>query len=62
MSYMFEILMGVMGSRLRWRTMPWMVALFGIVVGPLGVVSIYFIIIHTFAIFFRWKLFVIISA
>lgn len=46
MSYMFEILMGVMGSRLRWRTMPWMVALFGIVVGPLGVVSIYFIIIR----------------
>ena len=44
MSYMFEILMGVMGSRRRWRTMPWMVALFGIVVGPLGVVSIYFII------------------
>ncbi|MEP0315614.1 NAD-dependent epimerase/dehydratase family protein [Hyphomonas sp.] len=46
MSYMFEILMGVMGSRLRWRTMPWMVALFGIVVGPLGIVSIYFIIIQ----------------
>lgn len=46
MSYMFEILMGVMGSRKRWRTMPWMVALFGIVVGPLGVVSIYFIIIQ----------------
>lgn len=50
MSYMFEILMGVMGSRLRWRTMPWMVALFGIVVGPLGVVSIYFIIIQPIAI------------
>ncbi|MEQ9637822.1 MAG: NAD-dependent epimerase/dehydratase family protein [Devosia marina] len=46
MTYLFEILMGVMGSRLRWRTMPWMVALFGIVVGPLGVVSIYFIIIQ----------------
>ncbi|MCZ4263053.1 vitamin K epoxide reductase family protein, partial [Limimaricola sp. G21655-S1] len=46
MSYMFEILMGVMGSRKRWRTMPWMVALFGIVVGPLGIVSIYFIIIQ----------------
>ncbi|MHC1550639.1 NAD-dependent epimerase/dehydratase family protein [Phyllobacterium sp. K27] len=50
MSYMFEILMGVMGSRLRWRTMPWMVALFGLVVGPLGVVSIYFIIIQPIAI------------
>jgi len=50
MSYMFEIMMGVMGSRLRWRTMPWMVALFGIVVGPLGVISIYFIIIQPIAI------------
>jgi hypothetical protein len=38
--------MGVMGDRRRWRTMPWMVVLFGIVVVPLGVVSIYFIIIQ----------------
>lgn len=45
-SYMFEVLMGVMGGRQRWRTMPWMVAAFGIVVVPLGVVSIYFIIIQ----------------
>jgi len=45
-TYMFEILMGVMGDRRRWRTMPWMVLLFGIVVVPLGVVSIYFIIIQ----------------
>ncbi len=43
-TYMFEILMGAMGGRARWRTMPWMVLLFGIVVVPLGVVSIYFII------------------
>jgi len=43
-SYMAEILMGAMGGRGRWRTMPWMVLLFGIVVVPLGVVSIYFII------------------
>ncbi|MDQ6619705.1 MAG: NAD-dependent epimerase/dehydratase family protein, partial [Pseudomonadota bacterium] len=45
-TYMFEVLMGVMGDRRRWRTMPWMVMLFGIVVVPLGVVSIYFIIIQ----------------
>lgn len=45
-SYMFEVLMGVMGGRARWRTMPWMVAMFGIVVVPLGVISIYFIIIQ----------------
>lgn len=46
-SYLFEVLMGVMGDRRRWRTMPWMVAAFGIVVVPLGVVSIYFIIISS---------------
>lgn len=45
-SYVFEILMGVMGDRRRWRTMPWMVMAFGIVVVPLGVVSIYFIVIQ----------------
>jgi uncharacterized membrane protein len=45
-TYMLEVLMGVMGDRSRWRTMPWMVAMFGIVVVPLGVVSIYFIIIQ----------------
>jgi nucleoside-diphosphate-sugar epimerase len=45
-SYMLEILMAVMGSRARWRTMPWMVTFFGILVIPLGVVSIYFVIIQ----------------
>ncbi|WP_216840447.1 NAD-dependent epimerase/dehydratase family protein [Falsiroseomonas tokyonensis] len=45
-SYMLEILMAVMGTRARWRTMPWMVTFFGILVIPLGVVSVYFIIIQ----------------
>lgn len=45
-SYLLEILMAVMGNRDRWRTMPWMVTFFGILVIPLGVVSIYFIIIQ----------------
>lgn len=45
-SYMLEILMAVMGGSDRWRTMPWMVTFFGILVIPLGVISIYFIIIQ----------------
>ncbi len=45
-SYVLEILMAVMGTRARWRTMPWMVTFFGILVIPLGVISIYFIIIQ----------------
>jgi uncharacterized membrane protein len=44
MAYMLELLMAVMGDARRWRTMPWMVAAFGIVVVPLGGVSIFFII------------------
>ncbi|HYC95983.1 MAG TPA: vitamin K epoxide reductase family protein, partial [Sphingomicrobium sp.] len=45
-SYLIEILMAVMMTRSRWRTMPWMVTFFGILVVPLGVTSIYFIIIQ----------------
>ncbi|MES2326231.1 MAG: NAD-dependent epimerase/dehydratase family protein [Pseudomonadota bacterium] len=45
-SYTIEVLMAVMGTRDRWRTMPWMVTFFGILVVPLGAVSIYFIAIQ----------------
>ena len=44
--YVLEILTGVIGDKRRWRTMPWMVVFFGILIVPLGVVSIYFIIIQ----------------
>ena len=46
LSYLLEALSGIMGDRRRWRTMPWMVALFGFMVVPLGGVSIFFIIIQ----------------
>ncbi|HEX7028198.1 MAG TPA: vitamin K epoxide reductase family protein, partial [Gammaproteobacteria bacterium] len=45
-AYMMEVLMAVMGSKRRWRTMPWMVLGFGVLVVPLGGVSIFFIIIQ----------------
>jgi nucleoside-diphosphate-sugar epimerase/uncharacterized membrane protein len=45
-AYTMEVLMAVMGSKVRWRTMPWMVLAFGILVVPLGGVSIFFIIIQ----------------
>lgn len=35
-AYSLEFLMGFMGSKARWRTMPWMVTMFGILVIPLG--------------------------
>jgi nucleoside-diphosphate-sugar epimerase len=50
LTYMLEILTGLIGSRRRWRTMPWMVLLFGIMIVPLGIVSIFFIIIQPIAI------------
>ena len=45
-AYMIEALMGAMGGASRWRTMPWMVTFFFILVVPLGGVSIFFIIIQ----------------
>lgn len=45
-TYVLEVLSGLMGDKKRWRTMPWMVAMFGVVVIPLGVVSITLIILQ----------------
>lgn len=43
-AYTFEFLMGWMGSPARWRTMPWMVTFFGILVIPLGLVHIFLVV------------------
>lgn len=45
-TYLLEILTGIIGSRARWRTMPWLVILFGLMIAPLGITSIFFIIIQ----------------
>jgi nucleoside-diphosphate-sugar epimerase len=45
-TYALEILTGIIGSRARWRTMPWLVLIFGLMIAPLGVTSIFFIIIQ----------------
>lgn len=44
--YVLEIITGVIGDKRRWRTMPWLVLLFGILIVPLGAVSVFFIIIQ----------------
>jgi nucleoside-diphosphate-sugar epimerase/uncharacterized membrane protein len=46
MTYLLEVLMGLMGDKRRWRTMPWMVTFFGILVVPLGVTSIVLVILQ----------------
>jgi len=45
-TYVLEIVTGAIGDKRRWRTMPWLVLLFGIMIVPLGAVSIFFIIIQ----------------
>lgn len=40
MAYCLEFLLGAKGGVRRWYTMPWLVVIFGILVVPLGIVSI----------------------
>ena len=42
--YLLDAVAGVIGGRQRWRTMPWIVVVFGLAVGPLGAVSILLVI------------------
>ncbi len=46
LSYLVDAVAGAIGSRRRWRTMPWIVILFGLAVGPLGAVSILLVILQ----------------
>lgn len=42
--YMLDAVTGLVGGTKRWRTMPWIVILFGIFVGPLGAISVLLVI------------------
>jgi uncharacterized membrane protein len=42
--YLLDAVTGLIGGRARWRTMPWIVILFGVAVGPLGLVSVLLVI------------------
>lgn len=43
-AYLVDAVAGVIGSTKRWKTMPWIVVIFGIAVGPLGFVSIMLVV------------------
>lgn len=45
-SYLLDAVTGVIGGRERWRTMPWLVLLFGLLVGPLGAISVILVILQ----------------
>lgn len=49
-SYILDILFAYAGGTHRWRTMPWVVILFGILIVPLGVVSITLVILQPVAV------------
>lgn len=44
--YLLDAVSGVIGGHGRWRTLPWVVIIFGVAVGPLGAVSIALVMIQ----------------
>ncbi|WP_338875111.1 vitamin K epoxide reductase family protein [Spirosoma sp. SC4-14] len=42
--YLLDAISGIIGNTRRWKTMPWIVILFGIAVGPLGITSLFLVI------------------
>lgn len=45
-SYLLDAVSGMIGDQRRWRTMPWMVILFGVMIIPPGVTSIVLVILQ----------------
>lgn len=49
-TYLVEALTGFLGGPRRWRSMPWAVLLFGVLVVPVGVVSIVLVVLQPLAV------------
>lgn len=45
-AYVLEMLAGFLGDRARWRTAPWIVLMFGLLVIPLGITSIMLVVMQ----------------
>jgi uncharacterized membrane protein len=50
MAYSLEAIMGAKGGVRRWHTMPWIVVIFGILVVPLGFISILLVMLQPIAV------------
>ncbi|WP_439621615.1 vitamin K epoxide reductase family protein [Gemmata sp.] len=48
LGYLADAVAGVIGGTRRWKTMPWVVVLFGVFIGPLGAVSVLLVILQPF--------------
>ena len=59
--YLLDAVTGLIGGRGRWRSMPWMVVLFGIAIGPLGATSL-FLVISQPLVFGAWCTLCLVSA
>jgi uncharacterized membrane protein len=59
--YLIDAVSGAIGGRARWRSMPWMVILFGLAVGPLGAASITLVILQP-VLFDAWCMLCLASA
>ena len=44
--YLTDAVAGAVGGTKRWRTMPWIVVIFGLLVGPLGMISILLVVLQ----------------
>lgn len=42
--YLLDAVTGLIGGKGRWRSMPWIVVVFGLAVGPLGAISILLVV------------------
>jgi hypothetical protein len=61
LGYVADAISGVIGGTKRWKTIPWIVIIFGLFVGPLGVVSVLLVILQPVA-FNAWCTFCLASA
>jgi hypothetical protein len=49
LGYLADAVTGAVGGQRRWRTMPWIVIIFGLAIGPLGAVSVLLVILQPVA-------------
>jgi hypothetical protein len=59
--YLLDAITGIIGGRARWRKLPWIVVLFGVAVGPLGLVSVLLVILQP-VLFDAWCTLCLVSA
>jgi uncharacterized membrane protein len=59
--YLLDAVTGVIGGTGRWKTKPWIVVVFGVAVGPLGMISILLVILQP-VMFSAWCTLCLLSA